>query len=59
MQIDKMRLKALKLPQPNPTNEKRKENVYPPKKKLSKKEQLQEEQDKILFQRLKDFYGFN
>lgn len=61
MKIDKLRLRALKLPQPNPTNEQRKTDadIIKPAKKRSKQEQLQAERDAVLYQRLKDFYGFD
>ncbi|MBQ2602790.1 MAG: hypothetical protein II583_05190 [Oscillospiraceae bacterium] len=57
MEIDRMKLRALKLPQPNrPPVKKESEVVL---KKLTKKQEQQRQQDEILFQRLRDFYGFD
>lgn len=57
MEIDRMKLRALKLPQPNRSPVKKESEVV--LKKLTKKQEQQRQQDEILFQRLRDFYGFD
>ncbi|MBQ1729214.1 MAG: hypothetical protein II425_05215 [Oscillospiraceae bacterium] len=57
MELDRMKLRALKLPQPNRPREEKESKIV--LKKLTKKQEERRKQDEILYQRLRDFYGFD